>query len=165
VSFVAAGGLMSYGGSLAESFRWVGVYAGRILKGEQLVNLPVQQSTKIELFINLFARSACWSIAEVSCICLKRRISRPASAAIHAARAKFSGIGKQSAASLNSKNNDTYLSAAIVVAVCEDGKPLASFGAKPRSNSILTPLSGVASLSSLLRKYAADEFASWPLFL
>jgi ABC-type uncharacterized transport system substrate-binding protein len=51
--FVAAGGLMSYGGSLAESFRWVGVYVGRILKGEQLASLPIQQSTKIELFINL----------------------------------------------------------------------------------------------------------------
>jgi putative ABC transport system substrate-binding protein len=51
--FAAAGGLMSYGGSLTESFRWVGVYVGRILKGEQLASLPIQQSTKIELFINL----------------------------------------------------------------------------------------------------------------
>ena len=51
--FVAAGGLMSYGGTLTESFRWVGVYTGRMLKGEKPANLPVQQSTKIELFINL----------------------------------------------------------------------------------------------------------------
>src|SRR5262249_14909360 len=39
--FVAAGGLMSYGGSLAESFRWVGVYTGRILRGEKPSDLPV----------------------------------------------------------------------------------------------------------------------------
>jgi len=51
--FVAAGGLMSYGGSLAESFRWVGVYTGRILRGEKPSDLPVQQSTKIALFVNL----------------------------------------------------------------------------------------------------------------
>jgi putative ABC transport system substrate-binding protein len=51
--FVQAGGLMAYGGSLTESFRWVGVYTGRVVKGEDLANLPVQRSTKIELFINL----------------------------------------------------------------------------------------------------------------
>jgi putative ABC transport system substrate-binding protein len=56
--FVAAGGLMSYGGSLQESLRWVGVYTGRILKGEKPVDLPVQRSTKIELFINLRTASA-----------------------------------------------------------------------------------------------------------
>jgi putative ABC transport system substrate-binding protein len=51
--FAASGGLMSYGTSLAESPRLVGVYTGRILKGEKPANLPVQQSTKAELIINL----------------------------------------------------------------------------------------------------------------
>jgi putative tryptophan/tyrosine transport system substrate-binding protein len=51
--FVAAGGTMSYSGSIREQLRQVGVYAGRILKGEKPGDLPVQQSTKIELFLNL----------------------------------------------------------------------------------------------------------------
>jgi putative tryptophan/tyrosine transport system substrate-binding protein len=51
--FVAAGGLMSYGGNLADATRLVGVYTGRILKGEKPADLPVQQGTKVVLTINM----------------------------------------------------------------------------------------------------------------
>ena len=51
--FASAGGLISYGGSIEESYRWAGIYAGKILKGAKPSELPVQQSTTVELIVNL----------------------------------------------------------------------------------------------------------------
>jgi ABC-type uncharacterized transport system substrate-binding protein len=57
-AFATAGGLMSYGTDLRKLWRLVGIYTGRVLNGENPGDLPVQQTTKVELIVNLKAATA-----------------------------------------------------------------------------------------------------------